>query len=78
VETVCRIEEDEFFDLEDFASRGDFLAKARTYQLYFNLVRPNSHKEIRVPAKLLSAWPHDRGIRSDRASVCETSLVTLR
>jgi len=37
--------EDEFFDLETFASRGEFLAKAHTYQLYFNLARPNSHKE---------------------------------
>jgi hypothetical protein len=33
VETVHRLEEDEFFDLEDFASRGDFLAKVHTYQL---------------------------------------------
>ncbi|MGA9594265.1 MAG: helix-turn-helix domain-containing protein, partial [Candidatus Acidiferrales bacterium] len=39
VETVHRIEEDEFFDLESFSSRGDFLAKVHTYQLYFNLAR---------------------------------------
>jgi hypothetical protein len=45
VETVHRIEEDEFFDLEDFASRGDFLAQTHTCQLYFNLERPNAHKE---------------------------------
>jgi hypothetical protein len=44
LETVHRIEEDEFFDLEDFTSR-DFLAKVHTYQLYFNLARPNSHKD---------------------------------
>src|SRR5690349_24452571 len=49
VETVHRLEEDEFFDLEDFSSRGDFLAKVHTYQLYFNLVRPNSHKENLSP-----------------------------
>jgi len=36
VETVHRLVEDEFFDLEDFTSRGDFLAKVHTYQLYFN------------------------------------------
>jgi hypothetical protein len=31
LETVHRLEEDEFFDLEDFASRGDFFARvART------------------------------------------------
>jgi transposase len=35
VETVHRLEEDEFFDLENFSNRGDFLAKVHTYQLYF-------------------------------------------
>src|SRR5579859_5926268 len=53
VETVHRLEEDEFFDLEDFASRGDFLAKTHTYQLYFNLVRPNSHKENQSPWQII-------------------------
>lgn len=53
VETVHRLEEDEFFDLEDFSSRGDFLVKAHTYQLYFNLVRPNSHKENQSPRQII-------------------------
>src|SRR3989442_5724099 len=45
--------ENEFFDLENFASRGDFLAKVHTYQLYFNLVRPNSHKENLSPWQII-------------------------
>jgi|SRR6267143_552224 len=53
VETVHRLEEDEFFDLEKFSSRGDFLAKVHTYQLYFNLVRPNSHKENLSPWQII-------------------------
>jgi hypothetical protein len=53
VETVHRLEEDEFFDLEQFSSRGDFLAKVHTYQLYFNLVRPNSHKENQSPWQII-------------------------
>ena len=53
VETVHRLVEDEFFDLETFFSRGDFLAKAHTYQLYFNLVRPNSHKENLSPWQII-------------------------
>lgn len=53
VETVHRLVEDEFFDLEAFCSRGDFLAKAHTYQLYFNLVRPNSHKENQSPWQII-------------------------
>jgi transposase len=53
VETVHRLEEDEFFDLEDFTSRGEFLAKVHTYQLYFNLVRPNSHKQNQSPWQII-------------------------
>src|SRR2546428_552166 len=32
---------------------GDFLAKVHTYQLYFNLVRPNSHKENQSPWQII-------------------------
>jgi len=53
VETVHRLEEDEFFDLETFSSRGEFLAKVHTYQLYFNLVRPNTHKENLSPWQII-------------------------
>jgi transposase len=53
VETVHRLEEDEFFHLETFVNRGDFLAKTHTYQLYFNLVRPNSHKENQSPWQII-------------------------
>ena len=56
VETVHRLEEDEFFDLEDFSSRGDFLAKVHTYQLYFNLARPNSHKENQTPWQIIERF----------------------
>ena len=53
--------EDEFFDLESFTSRGDFLAKAFTYQLYFNLVRPNTHKQNLSPWQIVEQlqprWP---------------------
>jgi transposase len=53
VETVHRLIEDEFFDLETFASRTDFLAKASLYQLYFNLARPNSHKGGLTPWQII-------------------------
>jgi transposase len=56
VETVHRLVEDEFFDLESFTSRGDFLAKAFTYQLYFNLVRPNSHKQNLSPWQIFERF----------------------
>jgi transposase len=55
VETVHRLEEDEFFDIEDFSSRGDFLAKAHTYQLYLISSAPTPTKKIRAPGKSSSA-----------------------
>jgi transposase len=59
VETVHRLIEDEFFELETFADRADFLAKATTYQLYFNLARPNSHKHYLTPWKIVQQLhPH--------------------
>ena len=69
METVHRLVEDEFFDLESFSSRSEFLAKAHTYQLYFNLVRPNSHKQN------LSPWqirvPQDHSLRPLRVMTDE-------
>ncbi len=53
VETVHRLIEDEFFDLETFQSRAAFLAKASVYQLYFNLARPNSHKRGLTPWQII-------------------------
>ena len=55
VETVHRLVEDEFFDLEQFRSRDDFFAKVATYWSYFNLVRPNRAKEWKSPLQLLQA-----------------------
>jgi len=51
--TVHRLIADEFFDWESFSSRADFLAKASLYQPYFNLARPNSHKEGRAPWQII-------------------------
>lgn len=53
VETVHRLIEDEFYDLETFRSRADFLAQASLYQLYFNLARPNSHKGGLTPWQII-------------------------
>jgi transposase len=53
VETVHRLIEDEFFDLETFRSRAEFLGKASLDQLYFNLARPNSHKGGLTPWEII-------------------------
>jgi hypothetical protein len=53
VETVHRLIEDEFYDLETFRDRAEFLAKASLYQLYFNLARPNSHKGGCTPWQII-------------------------
>jgi len=53
IETVHRLIEDDFFDLETFSSRAQFLAKASLYQLYVNLARPNSHKRGLTPWQII-------------------------
>jgi hypothetical protein len=52
-ETVHRLIEDEFYDLETFRSRREFLAKACVYPCYVNLVRPNSHKGNLSPWQII-------------------------
>ncbi|MFA5320023.1 MAG: leucine zipper domain-containing protein, partial [Candidatus Omnitrophota bacterium] len=52
VETVHSLMETEFYEIERFADRADFMAKANTYQLFFNLERPNTYKEHKTPWQL--------------------------
>jgi len=52
VETIHNLVEAEFFEIEQFESRDDFFAKATSYQLFFNLKRPNSYKELKTPLQL--------------------------
>jgi len=49
VETIHSLMEREFYELEHFSDPHDFLAKAYSYQLFFNLARPNSYKENKTP-----------------------------
>ena len=52
VETVHDIIEREWYEIETFKNRRDFMAKAYTYQLYFNLKRINTYKENKTPWQL--------------------------
>lgn len=49
VETVHNLVETEFYEVENFKDRDDFLNGAYSYQLFFNLLRPNSYKENKTP-----------------------------
>jgi len=53
VETVHNLIEIEFYEIETFADRANFLAKANSYQLWFNLARKNSGKEHKTPWTLI-------------------------
>ena len=53
VETVHSLMETEFYEIEQFADRRNFLNKATTYCLYFNLARINSGKENKTPWELI-------------------------
>src|SRR3989338_8852521 len=52
VETVHNLIETEFYEIEQFTDRVDFMQKAHTYQLFFNLERPNRYKENKSPWQL--------------------------
>lgn len=52
VETVHNLMELEFYEIESFVGRDDFMRKAHSYQLFFNLQRPNSYKEHKTPWQL--------------------------
>ena len=47
VETAHRLIEDEFYEVERFASRRDFLAKAGAYNLWFNVARRTAGRSTR-------------------------------
>ena len=52
VETIHNLMEIEFYEIEPFKNRLDFINKASNYQLFFNLHRPNSYKEHQTPWQL--------------------------
>lgn len=52
VETIHNLMEMEFYEIEQFLNRFDFMTKAACYQLFFNLHRPNSYKEHKTPWEL--------------------------
>jgi transposase len=52
IETVHNLIELEFYEIEQFSDRTDFIEKAYTYQLFFNLERPNTYKENKTPWQL--------------------------
>jgi hypothetical protein len=54
VESVHATIETEFFDLEKFRSRKDFIAKITTYQHYYNLARKNRSRGKKSPLQLLA------------------------
>jgi transposase-like protein len=52
VETVHNLIEFEFYEIENFIDRTDFMQKVLTYQTFFNFQRPNSYKENKTPWQL--------------------------
>lgn len=53
VETVHRLIEDEFFEVESFSNQSHFFSKASTYQLWFNIARKNSSKQGKTPWNII-------------------------
>ncbi|MCK4965871.1 hypothetical protein KAS50_02505 [bacterium] len=55
VEASHRLIEDEFYDMEDYTSKIDFLSKAYTYILYFNYLRKFRYKGYKSPIEILKS-----------------------
>lgn len=55
VETVHGTIEDEFYDLENFEGIKDFHQRVSSYQVSYNLVRENSHKDNKPPWQIIKA-----------------------
>lgn len=53
VETVHKLIEDEFYDIEDYENGVEFLGKAYGYQLFFNYIRKNRNRENKAPVEIL-------------------------
>lgn len=53
VETANRLMEVEFYEVEVFRSRREFLEKAQSYQLWFNFLRKNSWRGWKTPWEIL-------------------------
>lgn len=49
VESIHHTVEEEFYNLTSFSSRSDFLIKAESYRLFYNLQRPNFSKKAKTP-----------------------------
>ncbi len=54
VETVHGLIEDEFYCVETFHSRSQFLEKAAAYNLWFNVARKNSSKNHKTPWEIVA------------------------
>ncbi|MCX7785946.1 MAG: hypothetical protein N2201_07000 [candidate division WOR-3 bacterium] len=53
VEVCHKLIEEEFYDVEDYQDRAEFMAKAYGYCLYFNYRRKNRWKGWKAPVQLL-------------------------
>ena len=53
VETVHRLIEDEFYEVESFPSPTTFINKASDYLLWFNVARKNSYKNHHTPWEII-------------------------
>jgi transposase len=53
VESLHDTIEEEFFNLEHFKNRSDFLIKVQMYQNFYNFVRPNFWKKAKTPIQII-------------------------
>jgi len=67
VESIHATIEEEFYNLTNFSSREDFIAKAESYRQFYNLERPNFSKGAKAPWLIAQQDHHN----SDIATIIE-------
>jgi transposase len=75
VESIHNTIEKEFFDLTAFQSREDFIKKAETYRLFYNLERPNSYKGMQPPWLIAQQdWSDSQNVASHIVAIQTVDL----
>jgi len=77
VETIHGLMETEFYELETFTDRADFMNKANTYQLFFNIERPNTYKEHKTPWQLAKKKKSDLDKRLLMTAVVDLDALLI-
>ena len=78
VESIHATIEEEFYNLINFSSREDFIAKAESYRQFYNVERPNFSKGAKTPWLIAQEDHHNSDIATILEFIGVVDLETLK